>query len=488
MTITSQPNQIKFSAICWELLKVKGYVYLAGKPRSGKTWTAILIAEKSDKINSVLILTTKRAIGYPELKDSDGKAILDKDGMAKLCTNKNSPKYIEEDEKGWLMFINNNSALKHKYTVINYEQTGKSWLRKYTKTGKKLKNPVIEIELKLNPEDYQLVIIDESHNLGKVGAFNGRYKIIKTLCNNMPHIHLSGTAVVESLCGIYHQMSISKFSPFRHRNFYDFHREYGDPYYIEVASRDINQYDKAKPTLMPKIDEFTVYMTQEDAGISKDLQAVDKLHYIELDTDVKKLYNKLQELNIAPILDRMFLDGLYEKDSKDYHKNLQLVCDTTMKLRTSLHMLESGVAKLEEFKKNTKGKLVPIAKYIELGNTEKIDYIKEHFGDTEDMGIMCHFIGERRLLAKHFKRARIYSSTSHAEGVDLSHLSHFIIMSSGYSGSKFIQRRDSIVNITGSNTLLVHHILVKKAISEQVYKKTSKKEDFNNSTYEPSHL
>lgn len=134
-------------------------------------------------------------------------------------------------------------------------------------------------------------------------------------------------------------------------------------------------------------------------------------------------------------------------------------------------MLEGGIAKVDE-------------DYIELGNTEKIDYIKSTFGDTEDVGIMCHFIGERKLLAKHFKNASIYSSTSHAEGVDLSHLKHFVILSSGYSGSKFIQRRDRVVNINGSNSTIVNHILVKKAISEQVYKKVSKKEDFNNSTYE----
>ena len=187
------------------------------------------------------------------------------------------------------------------------------------------------------------------------------------------------------------------------------------------------------------------------------LKSIDKLHYVELKESTKKLYNELQEHQIAKI---------------DTHT---LVCDSIMKLRTSLHMLESGIAKVGE-------------EYIELGNTEKIDYIKETFGDTNATGIMCHFIGERNLVSKHFKFARIYSSTSHAEGVDLSDLEHFVIMSSGYSGSKFIQRRDRVVNVNGSKSLTVHHILVKKAISEQVYNKVSKKEDFNNSTYEPRTL
>ena len=211
------------------------------------------------------------------------------------------------------------------------------------------------------------------------------------------------------------------------------------------------------------LDEFST--TEE--GV---LKSIDKLHYVELEDTTKELYNTLMEDNIAKVCTNYF--NINSGESQEY---LDLVCDTTMKLRTSLHMLESGIAKIDD-------------EYIELGNTEKIDYIMKTFGDTKDVGIMCHFVGERLLVAKHFKYAQIYSSTSHAEGVDLSHLKHFVIMSSGYSGSKFIQRRDRIVNINGSNTTTVNHILVKRAISEQVYKKVSKKEDFNNSTYEANSL
>ena len=406
--ITPYPHQVSKAGECWKILKSTGYVYLAGKPRSGKTLTAILIAEKSQKIDKVLVLTKKAAI------------------------------------PGWIKFLED-IELNHIYKVTNYEQVGK-W-----------DNDKRKANLKLNPKDYQLVIIDESHNLGTTGKPSGRYKTIKSLCYHIPHIHLSGTAIVESPNSIYHQMSISKFNPFKFTNFYKFFAKYGVPYYIKAAGRDIAQYDKYKPELLDEINKFTVYMTQEDAGISADCMAEDKIHYVELDASTKKLYKQLEEDNIATI------------------DKLTLVCDTVMKLRTSLHMLEGGVAKIDD-------------EYLELGNTEKIDYIKDTFGDNKDIGIMAHFVAERKLLEKHFKLSNIYSSTSHAEGVDLSHLKHFIIYSSGYSGSKFIQRRDRIVNINGSNTTIVNHILVKGAISEQVYKKVSKKEDFNNSTYKRGEL
>jgi hypothetical protein len=399
-------HQEEFAEKLWQILKVKGYVYLAGKPRSGKTYTSILTAEKSDKIKSVIVLTKKAAI------------------------------------PGWMKFLDGNESLKHNYTVTNYEQIG---------TFDKLK---------FRPEDYQLAIIDESHNIGAFPKPSGRYKAIRKLCANIPHIHLSGTAMVESQASIYHQMTISKYSPFKHRNFYDFHREFGEPYYIMAGGRQINQYDKTKDSLMPIINDFTVYMTQEDAGIDKSLQAIDKLHMVELKQSTVKLYNKLQEDQIITLT----LDS-------ETGEEVTIVADTVMKLRTSLHMLESGIVKDGD-------------KYIDIGNNEKVDYIMKEFGDNEDTGIMCHFVGERIKLEKAFKKAKIYSSSSHAEGVDLSHLKNFVILSSDYSGAKFIQRRDRIINTNGSNTLTVHHILVKSAISEQVYKRVSKKEDFNNSTYE----
>lgn len=388
------PHQEKFSKLLFEQLKSTGYGYLAGKPRSGKTYTSILAMEMSDKISRVLVLTKIAAI------------------------------------PGWHKFTVNNQRLKHTYYITNYEQAGK-----------------------LKAEDYDAVIIDESHNIGAFPKPSLRYKTIKKLCMNYVHIHLSGTAIVESPCSIFHQMTISKYKPFKHKSFYDFHREFGEPYYIKAAGREINQYDRYKDSLIPYINQFTIYMTQEDAGIDISMQAIDKIHIVDLNQGTKDLYNKLQVDKIA------IIDGK------------ELVCDSVMKLRTSLHMLESGVAKIGD-------------EYIDLGNREKVDYIKANFGDSKDTGIMCHFVGERQILEKEFNYAQIYSSSAHAEGIDLSHLKNFIILSSDYSGSKFIQRRDRIININGSASLVVHHIMVKNAISEQVYKKVSKKEDFNNSTYE----
>ena len=260
--ITPKPHQSIFAEKIWDILKKLGYVYLAGKPRSGKTYTSILCAEKSDKINKVLVLTKINAI------------------------------------PGWNKFIVDNETLKHKYMVINYEQLASYETVTHSKTGRKFKKPKKIIHLKLNPKAFDLVIVDESHNTGGVGKPSLRHQAIRAMCSQMPHIHLSGTAIVESPCSIYYQMNISKFSPFRHNDFYSFHREFGTPYFIEVHGMEKKQYDRANEKLMPYINQFTVYMTQEDAGIDKSLQAVDKPHYIQLNAATQALYNTIMKDNI----------------------------------------------------------------------------------------------------------------------------------------------------------------------------------------------
>jgi len=395
------PHQITKAEEALVVLRKHLVVYINGKPRSGKTATAIKVAEDS-KLDRWLVLTKKAAIS------------------------------------GWLKFTTDEGLqLAKSYHVINYEQVGRM-----------VKGKAI---MKVNPSDYDGIILDEAHNYGAFPKPSGRVKLTRFVSHNKPLICLSGTPVIESANSIYHQLWITKYSPFgRFKSFYDFFRVYGRPYYIKAAGRDINQYDKFKPELLEELKKFTIYMSQEDAGIVG--EAVDILHYVDLAVEQRSLYNELQEHQLISV------------------QGYTLVCDTVMKLRTSLHMLESGVMKIDD-------------EYIDLGYNAKIDYILSEFGDSEDIGIMCHFIGERNKLESVFKRAKIYSSNAHAEGVDLSHLRHFIILSSDYSGAKFVQRRERIMNINGSNTTKVHHILVKGAISEQVYKATSKKMDFNNAVF-----
>lgn len=388
------PHQIEKAKECLEVINKLGIVYLQGSPRAGKTLTSILVAEQLEDAKSVLVLTKKNAISGFQ-------------------------KFISDD-------------LKCSYHITNYEQAKK-----------------------LNKNDYDFIILDESHSLGAFPKPSLRTKAIRELAYDKRVILLSGTAIVESAAGIFHQCFITKYNPFDFKNFYAFHKEWGISASQFIAGRELKLYNQTKPKLIDEINKFSVFMTQSDAGIN--LQAIDELHYIELDDRTKKMYNHLQKNKIIKFYDVN-------------NEVVELICDSTMKLRTSLHSLEGGTVKMND-------------KYYEVGNLEKINYIKKHFGDTADISIMSHFVHERELLKKHFKNAVIYSSNANAEGVCLAHSKHFIIYSSDYSGAKHIQRRERIININGSNTLKVIFLLVKGAISQQVYAATSKKLDFNNAMF-----
>ena len=356
---------------------------------------------------------------------------------------------------GWEKFIDDaeltKSYLTKKYSVMNYEAVGSFKKRDTHKiTGKKLTRPIKELQLKINPDDYDAIILDEAHVIGKLAKPSQRYLVLKEVVQDKPFIALSGTPIVESPNSIYYQMSTSTKTPFPEESFYDFFRKWGVPTYLKLHGRMVTQYHKAKPELLSYIDKFTVVMSQEDAQI--DAKADDVIHYVNPSPGFVQLYNTL----------------LNDKLLKLPEGNL--IADTTMKLRTSLHQMESGFVLVD-------------GEPINLNFTEKIEYIKKIWGDTSKVGIMCYYRAEFDALNKAFDHAEIYSSIRHAEGVNLAHLDHFIIFSFGFSGAKFVQLRDRCTNIESEKDNKVHILLTKNSISEQVYAAVSQKKSFNDKMF-----
>ena len=191
---------------------------------------------------------------------------------------------------------------------------------------------------------------------------------------------------------------------------------------------------------MNDVDHLFITYTRKDLGFKQEPD--DVIHWIELDDITKKVYNELLEHELVA-----FSHGM-------------LVCDTKSKLRTSLHQLEGGTMKIED------------NRYV-LSNTEKIDYIKDRWGDSADLVIMYNFIKERDKLEEAFRQATILQATSNAEGVDLSGFRHLVVYSQDYSTARHTQRRARQANMKREDPIHVHFLLVRKAISEQVYKTVS---------------
>lgn len=389
-------------------------VYLAMEERTGKSLTALLIAEGIE-VRSILIITKKKALkGWQEL-------------LAQYKTDKD-------------------------FVLMNYHQAWKA-------IG-----------------TYDLVILDESHNYlsayPKIGATAEQLKVqrkkgnpnkniydaVKKLTFQKPIIYLSATPYAQGPQLLYHQLALSSWTPFRYTNFYNWFRAFGISYQIEVRGRKVNQYDRCKSDLVVQMCEhFFITKTRKELGFEFD--PVDKLHYIPLAPDTRAIYNELLEHKLV--------------DLDEYHE--PLVCDTVMKLRTSLHMLEGGVAKIDFLGK---------ANYLILSNYEKIWYIKKHFGDKKSMVIMYNYKAELTKLQSQFKKATLLQATSYAEGVDLSHYDDLLIYSQDFSTARHTQRRARQCNKQRTKPITIHYLLVKGGLSEQVYKTVSvNKKNFVDSVF-----
>lgn len=386
-------HQEEISDQAYKILKNHGLVYLAMEERTGKTLTSILIAEMS-KAENILIITKKAAL------------------------------------KGWDETMKAYDITKS-YTSINYHS----------------------IE-KLEKDNFDLVIVDEAHSSG-MSTYPKKSKLydkVRKVTYDKPIIFLSATPYAESLSQIFHQLGLTKYSPFNdYKRFYTWFSDFGTVEQKWIGGRTLNEYKKAHShKIMPLIKHLFIKYTRKDLGFEHEPK--DVLHYIDLNKDTKDIYNKLLKDEIL--------------------EDLNYVADTPIKLRTGLYMIEGGTLKVFD-------------KSIVLGNTEKIDYIQKNF--KKDVAIMANFVAEQEMLKSKF--TNVFSSTSDAEGIDLSHIDELVVYSMNFSTAQFIQRRARQANIKRNKPIKVHFLLCKNAVSEQVYKSVSfKKQNFTNQCFERKNI
>lgn len=373
-------HQVDIAKQAFDILKVNGIVYLAMEERTGKTLTSILTVEHSKIAQKILVITKKKAL--------DGWF----DTLAKYKTDK-------------------------LFDVVNYHQVDKK-----------------------NPKDYQLVIIDEAHAyLSKYPKVGEIHKSVAKFTKDKPIIYLSATPSAQGYSLLYHQFSLSNWSPWRHySNFYKWFEVYGVPRTRFIGGKQFKEYNTTKEDLVKKdVDHLFISYSRVDLGFEHEPN--DVVHFVELEQTTKKLYKELETNNLVKV------------------NELEIIADTPMSLLTKLHQIEGGTIKYEEDS-------------LAIGNLEKITYILDKWGDSEDLVIFYHYKQEEKLLKRYFNKAQILQASSFAEGVDLSMYEHLVIYSMNFSTSQYTQRRARQANMKREQIINVHFILVKGGISEQVYK------------------
>lgn len=307
--------------------------------------------------------------------------------------------------------------------------------------------------------EYDLVILDESHNyLSAYPKHSTLWRSVKKLTIGKPIIFISATPYAQGPQQLFGQFALSSWSPWhKYNNYYRWFAAYGKAYTVSINGINIPQYDRVhNDKVVECVEDLFITRTRQELGFEHEPE--DEVIYITLDDETKITYNLLLE------------HGIVDADFGE------LVCDTTSKLRTVLHQLEGGTVKLTN-------------EYAVLPNQEKIDAIKDRFGDSESLVIMYNYKAEEAKLKEHFKKAALLQATSYAEGVDLHAYETLVVYSQDFSTARHTQRRARQCNLKRNKPITVYYLLVKKAISEQVYKTVSlNKKNFVDSVFDRNKL
>lgn len=415
---------------------------------------------QSEIADIALPILRENGIVYLSMEERTGKSLI---GV--LCAEESTISKVliitkKKAMEGWDELINNYIHLCS-YTVINYHSLHKI------------------------DGDYDLIIVDEPHAyISGYPKTSKTWKMTHKFCKGKPLIYMSATSHAQGTQLLYHQFKLSDWSPWaKFKDFYAWYQHYAErdkaghvkTIYIGPNRTAVDYTAVDHDRIWNDVKHLFITKTRKELGFKQEPN--DIIHFIELDQQTKDVYNALMQ--------DLVLEFTHSETGKDYI----LSCDSPIKLRWALHMIEGGGLKYTSSKKNKKGKIVPHAEYLVLGNREKVDYILNEWGDSKELVIMHQYKSDLAKLEREFENALILQATSFAEGVDLSMYKHLVVYSQDFSTSKHTQRRARQANKLREEDINVHFLLVKKAVSEQVYKTVSiNKVNFVDSTYEREEL
>ena len=391
--------QTTLAAKAADILRRLGLVMLFLQVRCGKTHIALEVARMIGA-NNVLFLTKKKAI-----------------------------KSIESDY----------AIADHKFRIIvtNYEQ---------------LKN--------IDTAPIDLFILDESHTVGcSYPKPSLRAKQLRTAIGRRPVIYLSGTPHPESPSQLFHQLWVTRNSPYDvYRNFYEWVRAgYVKVYQTKRGAWMINEYDRADYDRIKKdLDGMILTYSQEQAGFTGKVEE----HFLEVN-----------DQSVSVLMKRMFKDRILEFPEG------AAVADTPASVIGKLHQLAGGSIICENG--------------TAIVSEAKAAFIKEHFAGKRVV-IFHKYTGERKILDKYFPDAtdspedfqERKSSTfigqiiSAREGTNLSSADCIVMYAIDFAALSYLQGIARIQNLYRNTTANIYWVFFAGSIERRVYAAVSKKLDF----------
>ena len=332
----------------------------------------------------------------------------------------------------------------------------------YKKAGHSYDITIINYESlhKVNGE-FDLIICDESHSISKFPKPSQKAKLLKTMVKN-DLIIMSGTLCPESFSQIYHQLWISKYSPFRqYINFYKFFNALGTPEVVYTSYGMAKSY-KNMPyeNIAKQIEPIKLALTQQEAGFTSSI--TETIIEIKQSDLIRGLIRQLKE------------------DKVIVGKNNVILAETAVKMMQKIHQLSSGTVKFESgesavldyskanyIRDNFKGKKLAIFYKF----TAELKAIKSVIDVTQDLE---EFNNTDKHIALQFVSGR--------EGVNLSKADYIIAYNIDFSAVTYWQFRDRMTTIDRKENI-VHWLFSSGGIEYDIYKAVLDKKNYTLKTF-----
>ena len=336
---------------------------------------------------------------------------------------------------------------------------------------------------KLNPADYDLVIIDEAQNAGAFPKPSQRAVSLRKLCFGKPVIFMSATPSAESYSQLFHQMTISSFSPYegymrdpKRGSLYAFYR-WARAGYVQItkkriaAGREVDDYSKCNGDVVWKdVKHLFLQFTQIDAGFIAPVE--EHFHHVEM---MPETYSLLKEIeNDRVHIRRIPISG-----------------------REIVATVNSGADLLNKMAQISGGTLIfdNEAKGV-IFDWSKCSFIKSRFYGRK-IAILYRFKAEFEMLKSFFpaytESPEEFNSRndltylgqiqSSKEGVNLSTADDLICINPDFSATAYFQMKARIQTKERKGSAPFHWVFAMGGIEDKVYKAVSNKKTFTYNYY-----
>jgi hypothetical protein len=283
-------------------------------------------------------------------------------------------------------------------------------------------------------DNFDAVVVDECHVYSAYAKPSARYKKFKERFSCLPMILVTATPSAESYSQLFHIFTLSNHSPFKHKNFYAWAKEFVDIRQRVLPQGTINDYSRANITkIEPLIQPHVLTYTQEQAGFLVTLH--EHFHSVEM-----------------PAICRTIADRLM-RDSVVVGETGTISAENAAALQMKIRQLHSGTILLDE---DEDGNKTPV-----IISDAKAQYIAQTWPNTKavifyqfkaELLVLQQVLGDRLTtdLAEFHStdKSCAFQIVSGSQGIDLSLGQVIINFNINHSAVLFFQARDRLTTKT----------------------------------------